>query len=236
MIEVRNLTKYFGKLKVLDDVNLSFDKPGIYAILGPNSSGKTTLMKSILGMVIPQSGKINFNGEIVNGSYRYRNDISYMPQIAHFPENLRAGELISIIKDIRKSVATDEDLIADFYLANHLDKTLKNLSGGTKQKINTVLALMFDTPYLFLDEPTAGLDPVVLLHFKELIMKLRNEGKIIILTTHIINLVEEIADNVIFLLEGKIYFTGTVNDLIKKAEGNNLEEAIANILKANGNA
>lgn len=233
MLEIKGLSKSYGKLKVLSNLNLSFTEPGIYVVLGPNGSGKTTLIKSILGMVIADEGSIYYENQPTKNDCLYRNNISYLPQIARFPENLTGRELIAMVKDIRNSHAYENSLIGLFDLEKHLDKVLKNLSGGTKQKINTVIALMFDSPILILDEPTAGLDPISLLRFKELLLRLRDQGKIIIITTHIIDLVEKIANNIIFLLEGEIYFNGPAESLILQHNSANLEEAIANIMESN---
>ena len=184
-------------------------------------------------MVIPEEGTIYYDNLSISGSCEYRKNISYLPQIARFPENLTGRELIAMIKDIRKTESHEQELIDLFELEKHLDKNLKHLSGGTKQKINTVIALMFDSKIIILDEPTAGLDPISLIRFKTLLMKLRSEGKIIIITTHVIDLVEKIADRIIFLLEGETYFNGSVNELIAGQDSSNLEEAIANILENN---
>lgn len=233
MIEIKEISKQFGKLRVLSNINLDISKPGIYAVLGPNSSGKTTLIKTLLGMVIPSAGKVFFDGINISGNFIYRENISYMPQIARFPENLTGIELISMIQDIRGEKSDIRELVRLFELEEHLEKKMKDLSGGTKQKINAVLALMFDTQYLFLDEPTAGLDPLALVRFKELVLKLKEEEKTIILTTHVIDLVEDIADNIIFLLEGKIYFIGAIKTLMDNHKSSSLEKAIATILDEN---
>lgn len=230
MIEISNLNKHFGKVKVLDGINLEINGGGIFAILGPNGSGKTTLIKSILGMVIPQSGSIQIDKLPIKGKWEYREDINYLPQIARFPENLTVTELIGMIKNLRGKQANDEALIALFDLASFLDKKLGNLSGGTKQKVNLVLTFMFDCPLLILDEPTTGLDPVSLIHLKDLIRKEKSLGKTILITTHIMDFVETMADEIVFLLEGNIYFKGTVAELKKKSSRNDLEHAIATIL------
>ena len=230
MIEIRELHKTFGKVEVLDSVSLTIDEKGIFAILGPNGSGKTTLIKSILGMVIPQSGEILLNGKSIKGQWEYRNDINYLPQIAQFPDNLKVLELIGMIKNLRPKPGKDDELIKLFKLEPHLNKKLGNLSGGTKQKVNLVLTFMFDSPILILDEPTTGLDPVSLIHLKELIRKEKAAGKTILITTHIMDFVETMADEIVFLLEGNIYFKGTVADLKKRSSENNLEHAIASIL------
>ena len=155
MIEFKNIHKKYGKLEVLKGVNFSIKDGGIIAILGPNGSGKTTSMKSFLGMVIPSKGDIFFNGKSIKNEWAYREQISYLPQIANFPNNLKVTELISMIKDIKKQECNDKELIELFGLQKHLHKSLGNLSGGTKQKVNLVLTFMVDVPYLVLDEPTS---------------------------------------------------------------------------------
>jgi Cu-processing system ATP-binding protein len=242
MITIRNLHKSYGKNPVLQGLNLDLHQPGkVIAILGPNGSGKTTLIKSILGMVLPDSGSIEVNGKNIKGEWSYRAQIDYLPQIARFPENLTVRELIDFIKDLRGETSNDGRFIQLFGLEPHLDKRLSNLSGGTKQKVNLTLAMLYDSPIVIMDEPTSGLDPVAMLHFRELIREERAKGKIVLITTHIMSLVEEIADEVVFLLEGKIYFQGTIKELLHQHNESSVERAIAQILsgtlhyKMNGN-
>lgn len=233
MIEVKDLYKKFGKNEVLKGIDLSISEGGIFSILGPNGSGKTTLIKSILGMVLPDSGEIFINGKSLKNDYKYRDKIDYLPQIANFPGNLKVNELIAMIKDLRASKATkDEELIELFKLQPFLDKRLVNLSGGTKQKVNLVLTFMFDSPLIILDEPTSGLDPISHLRLKNLIFSEKEKGKTILVTSHILSFVEEIADEIVFILEGKIYFKGTIPELKSKTEQLDFEHAIASILSA----
>ncbi|NOX17402.1 MAG: ABC transporter ATP-binding protein [Chlorobi bacterium] len=231
MITIKNLYKDYGKVKVLRGLDLTFKKGGIHTILGPNGSGKTTLIKSILGMVIPNKGTIEFNGEMIIGKWLYRNDISYLPQIANFPQNLKVKELFKMIDDLRPGAKNEAELISAFQLEPYLNKKLGNLSGGTAQKVNIVITFMFDSPLIILDEPTVGLDPVALIRLKKLIRAEKEKGKTILITTHIMSLVEEISDEIVFLLDGKIYFKGTIEKLKRQTNQNNLENAIANILE-----
>lgn len=233
MVKIENIVKKFGDLTVLQNVNLDIDKGGVFAILGPNASGKTTLIKCILGMVIPNSGKIHFDGEMILGGWKYRNKINYLPQIANFPANITVKELIEIVKDLRPLEANEEELISMFGLEASLNKKLGNLSGGTKQKVNIVLTFMYDSKLLILDEPTTGLDPISLLNLKGLIEKEKEKGKTILLTTHIMSLVEEIADKIVFLLDGNIHFNGTLNELKETAGEADIERAIAALITKN---
>jgi len=230
MIQIKELAKSFGKVPVLKEITLQLEAGKIYAFLGPNGSGKTTLIKSILGLTLPDAGEIIIDNENIKNNWRYKSRIGYMPQIARFPENLTMMELFRMTKDIRKTTANEEDYIAYFNLEESREKALKNLSGGTKQKVNAILALMFNPDILIFDEPSVGLDPVSHLRLKDLMRQEREKGKTILLTTHILSEVEELADEVIFLLEGKIYFKGTVKELVETQDENNLERAIARLL------
>ncbi len=231
MVSIRDLNKRFGNNPVLNGIDLDIDDKGIFAILGPNGSGKTTLIKCILGMVIPNQGGIFVNGQDIKRSAGYRRDIDYLPQIANFPPNLKVRELITMIKDLRPEPASETKLIKDFGLEIFLDKRLGDLSGGTKQKVNILLTFMFDSPIIILDEPTTGLDPNALIHLKKLIQKEKDKGKTILVSSHIMSFVEEIADEIVFLLEGNICFKGSVEALKKQSNQNTLEHAIAHLLK-----
>lgn len=231
MIFIENLNKKFGKVEVLSNLNLDIEKGGIFAILGPNGSGKTTLIKSVLGLVIPNSGTIEINGKSVKRKWDYRNNINYLPQIANFPENLTVQEIIDMIKNIRSKSTIDADLIELFGLEDFLNRKLSNLSGGTRQKVNIVLTFMFDSELIILDEPTTGLDPISLVSLKDIIRKEKAKGKTILITSHIMSFVEEVSDKIVFLLEGNIYFKGSVNGLKSETGQSNLELAIAHLLK-----
>lgn len=233
MIKIKNIHKKFGKNEVLKGIDLEIPEQGIFAILGPNGSGKTTLIKSILGMVVPDKGKVFINGKETHQNGKYREQIDYLPQIANFPSNLGVMELIKMIKDLRGAHADYDALIKLFNLEPFLNKKLNNLSGGTKQKVNIVLTFMFDSQLIILDEPTTGLDPVALIHLKDLIKKEREKGKTILVTSHIMSFVEEISDEIVFILEGKIYFKGNLQELRNKTGESEFEHAIANLLMKN---
>ncbi|MDQ7816358.1 MAG: ABC transporter ATP-binding protein [Melioribacteraceae bacterium] len=234
MIEIRDLSKKFGFIDALNNISLNIRKGTITYLVGPNASGKSTLIKSILGLVKPTSGLITIDKEVLNGNYLYRAKIGYMPQVANFPENLTVKEILNMIKSLRDGIITyDEELISQFKLEKEFDKRLKNLSGGTKQKVNAVIAFLFCSEILILDEPTAGLDPVSSSILKDKIIGENKKGKTVIFTSHILSELEELAEDVIFLLEGEIRFTGTINNLISSTNKHNLERAIASIMNGN---
>lgn len=234
MIEIEGLDKYYGRHHVLRDISLNIEDTGIYAILGPNGSGKTTLLKTILGLINPTKGTIRVNGINIAETHNYRNEISYLPQIAKFPDNLRVFELIRFIKEIRNAEVDETDLVRLFLIEPEMKKRLRNLSGGTRQKINMILGFLFDTPYLILDEPTVSLDPVSLVKFRGIISEKTEQGKTIIYTTHIMNLAEQMSDHIILLMEGRIIFKGGYSEICDKSGEKTLENAIANLMERNG--
>lgn len=231
MIKISGLSKSFGNLKVLKDINLQINQEGIVAFLGPNGSGKTTLIKCFLGMVLPSYGDIIFKGASILGEFQYRDQVAHVPQIASFPTNLTPRELILMLKDIRPGQTRHEELIDLFDLKGEMNKKMSNLSGGNRQKVNLLLGLMYEAPLIILDEPSSGLDPLSLQNLKKWLRMERAKGTLIIITTHIMGFVEEVADQVIFLLDGSIYFHGDLQTLKTQEDAQGLEEAIANILR-----
>jgi Cu-processing system ATP-binding protein len=232
MIEITGLDKHFGAVHVLRALDLHIARGRVTAIVGPNGAGKTTLLKSLLGLVHPDAGSIRIKDTMVNGDVRYRAGIGYMPQIVRFPENLSGSDLIALLTHLRgAAVAPDEELISAFALGEHLSKPVRTLSGGTRQKINALLAFLFQPELLVLDEPTAGLDPLSSSLLKDRILAERGAGATVILTSHIMNELEELADDVAFLVDGRVAYIGTLFDLKHMTNQSNLERAIAVMMR-----
>jgi Cu-processing system ATP-binding protein len=227
MIRITGLTKRFGALHVLRGLDLEIGEGRVTAIVGPNGAGKTTLMKAVLGLTRSDGGEILIDGERVADDPRYRSNVGYMPQIARFPENLAAAELIAMVRDLRGNDApVDDDLIERFKLGDHLRKPLRTLSGGTRQKVNAVLAFLFCPSLLVLDEPTAGLDPVSSGILKDKILEVRDSGRPVIVLSEL----DALADDIAFLVEGRVRYTGSVHDLKLATRQLSLERAIAQVM------
>ncbi|HQE33294.1 MAG TPA: ABC transporter ATP-binding protein [Flavobacterium alvei] len=233
MIEIKNIFKKFGKLEVLNDVNLTFSKGECIALIGPNGCGKTTLIKSILGMVIPTKGDILFDKKSILNKYKYRDQIGYMPQIGRYPDYMTVGQIIEMIKKIRNSdEVLDEDLIKAFELEKIFDKQMRTLSGGTTQKVSAILAFLFNPQVLILDEPTAGLDPLASEILKEKIIKEREKGKLILITSHLLSELDDMISQIIFMQDGKVHFHKSISDLLESTNEQKISKAIAKILKS----
>ena len=236
MITISGLAKRYGAQEVLRGIDLEVARGRVTAIVGPNGTGKTTLIKTILGLVRADAGVISVDGSPVGEGCDYRAKIGYMPQIARFPQNLTGTELLAMLRDLRTSgdpsatASLDEELIDRFQLEPHLGKPVRALSGGTRQKLNAVMAFMFNPALLILDEPTAGLDPVATTIFKDKILAERSAGRTFILSSHFLNELEELADDVVFLLDGLVRYSGSVDGLMRSTRQANLGRAIAYLM------
>ena len=233
MIEIKEINKKFGKLEVLKNVNLSCKKGECIALIGPNGCGKTTLIKSILGMVLPDKGSIEFNEKSILKEFLYRENIGYMPQIGRYPDNMTIGQIIEMIKTIRNSNhELDEELLKAFELDKMFDKQMRTLSGGTTQKVSAVLAFLFNPDVLILDEPTAGLDPLASEILKEKIIKEKEKGKLILITSHLLSELDDLITEIIFMQDGEVHFHKKVEDLKSETKEDKISKAIATVLKS----
>ncbi len=234
MIVAKNITKQFGKLKALDNVSVTFSKGECIALLGPNGSGKTTLIKSLLGMVVPDSGSIHFNNELITGKWRYRSQVGYMPQIGRYPENMSIAQVIDMMKDIRKETnkVHDEELVKGFGLENIMHKKMRTLSGGTTQKVSASLAFLFNPDVLILDEPTAGLDPLSSELLKQKIITEKQNGKLILITSHVLSELDDLITEVFYMQDGELLFHKKLSALKEETGEEKLSKAIAKIMSA----
>ena len=232
MITLTTISKSFDEHHVLKDISLDFPSGTVTAVIGPNGSGKTTMMKSILGLVRPDAGRIEVDGTSAIGNAASRERMGYMAQIARYPENLTAQEVIDMVKGLRQ-IGTNgamQVLVERFDLSPHLNKPMRTLSGGTRQKVGAVIAMMYEPTSLLLDEPTAGLDPVASERLKEEIARHRDAGATVLITSHILSEIQELADRVAYIHEGAVLYTGNVENLLDRTESDTLQRAIARMM------
>lgn len=232
MIIATNVSKQFGKFSALSDVSFTCSKGECIALIGPNGSGKTTMIKSILGMTVCNQGFITFNGHNIKHDCNYRNQIGYMPQIGRYPDNMTIQQLFSMMKDIRQHPANslDVELIEKFGLLPLMHKRMRTLSGGTRQKVSAALAFLFNPQVLILDEPTAGLDPLSAEILKEKIGAVHQQGKLVLITSHILSELDELVTQVIYMQEGRMLFHKSINQLREDTGQSKLSKAIASVM------
>ena len=233
MLESLQLSKAFGKFQVLDRVSLTAEASQSVSVIGPNGSGKTTFLKCLLGLVLPDSGDLRLNGQSVLGQWDYRRHIGYMPQIGRYPDNIRVGQLLDMVRETRRGTYghLDDDLLQAFQIQGFAHKTMRALSGGMRQKVSACLAFHFDPAVLILDEPTAGLDPISSEILKEKVLAERAKGKLILITSHNLSDLDELTTHVLYLMEGKVQFFEPMETLKSRTGEEKLNRALARIMR-----
>lgn len=234
-VVLTGVRKRFGRLEVLRGIDLTIAPGRVTAVVGPNAAGKSTLIKMILGLVQPMrhdGGRITVDGVAVSAGPGYRARVGYMPQAAHFPEQLSGREIIRLLRDLRGQPAdVDDELLGLFELEPALDQPVRTLSGGTRQKLNAVVAFLFRPTLVILDEPTAGLDPIASGILKDKVRRVSAAGTTVLLTGHIMSEIEELAQDVVFLVDGTMAWHGPVEALLAESGEGRLERAIARLLE-----
>lgn len=215
VIEVRALTKTFGKFKALDNVNLTV-KPGeIHGFIGPNGAGKSTTIRVLLGMLKADSGQVAvFGKDAWSEAVRIHQQVSYVPGDSNLWPNLTGGQTIDMLVKMhghKLDVERKEALIRRF----DLDPTKKNrtYSKGNRQKVVLIAAFTVDVDLYILDEPTSGLDPLMERVFQELVYEAKEQGKSVLLSSHILSEVERLCDSVSIIREGQIIESGSLDEM-----------------------
>lgn len=233
-LSAHGVRKTFGRVTVLDGVDLALAAGRITAVLGPNGSGKTTLNKVLLGLVRPDAGAVQFDGHVVTGTDAYRRRIGYMPQAPRFPDNLSAREVLQLVQSLRPTDRLDlDDALERFDIGAYVDRPLGVCSGGQRQRVNAAVAMLFSPDVLILDEPTAGLDPVASAALKDRIIAERAAGRALLLTSHVLSELDELTDDVVLLLDGRVEYAGTLDALRTETGEASLARSVAALLRRN---
>lgn len=232
-ITFHGVGKRYGKLWALRGVDCSFRKGEVVMLIGPNASGKTTLIKCLLGLVRPTEGHITVHGATIGSDPAYRSAIGYMPQISQFPATLTITQLLEMMADVRglDTSTLDDSLVAELGLDRQLDKRLTTLSGGTKQKVSAVLATRTRPTILVMDEPTAGLDPVSAQRVLARAAAVRDAGGTVLVTSHLMEEVETLADRVAYLEDGALRFLLPVREILDATGMDRLAKALPLMLE-----
>jgi len=217
LIEVENLSKRYGKVKVIYDLSFKIEKGEVVVLLGPNGAGKSTLLKCILGLV-RYNGKILVNGlDVKKKSREIRRKITYIPQQFILYPNLTVEDNLKFYAEIRGIAHnTVNQIIEKSKLGHFADKRANELSEGLRQRLMLAIVGLTDTPILLFDEPTSNLDFKSVLEFKEMIKEESKNGKTILLSTHLLSDINDISEKVIVINNGKLVFKGNSKDLLKK--------------------
>ncbi len=227
-----NVGKKYGKMWALREFSARFEPGETVSVIGPNGSGKTTMIKCLLGLVHTTTGTIKVNGEDVGPDPKYRHHVGHMPQISRFPNELKIGQLIDLMDDIRGHTKgrTEGPLVHDLGVDAMMEKRLGTLSGGQRQKVSAVLAFRYAPSVLVLDEPTAGLDPLSSATLLKAVRDIKRGGCTVLITSHLMEEVEALADRVAYLQDGALQFLLPPEEILSATGENRLSKAIPAML------
>lgn len=215
VLKVTQLTKHYGNVVAVDNLSFSVNPGEVVALLGPNGSGKTTTIRSAAGLLQPSSGAIRMGEFDLRRDYRRARELfAYLPQQARFAPSLTVGEVMRFHAQLRlKNASAISNALEQVSLQGVLDRPVGQLSGGMRQRLSIAVTLLTEAPLLLLDEPTANLDPEGALEFRAMAKRWRAEGRSMLLCTHVLTDVEELADRVLVLVAGKLAAEQTIGEL-----------------------
>ena len=223
VINIEGLTKTYNEFIAVNEISFDVNKGEVFALLGPNGAGKTTTVEIIECLKTPDNGKVEIFGINLKDKKKQneiKRKIGVMPQNFNAFDWLTVKENLHYFKNLYDSKISVDELIERVGLAKKTDSMYKTLSGGMKQRVGIAISLINEPELLFLDEPTAGLDPQARRETWNLIKKLKQQGKTIFLTTHYMEEAQELSDRILIIIEGKIVASGSPNELIENYGGN----------------
>lgn len=213
-VSVHNVAKYYGTHLGVADVSFDVHGGEVVGFLGPNGSGKTTVMRMLMGLIRPTSGSIQVFGEdVARRSYRYRSRIGYLPGTLGLYEHMSVQGFLNFLADMRGVDCRSRAHELSERLDLKLDATISGLSKGNKQKVGVVQAFMHSPDLLLLDEPTSGLDPIIQRVFEDIVAEETTRGVAIVLSSHVMHEVDQLADRAVILIQGRIVVDDSVAGL-----------------------
>lgn len=221
-LETVNLVKQFGKIRAVDDVSFSVPDNRIFGLIGRNGAGKTTTIRMIMNIIAPDNGEVFYKGEKIGE--KFRSLVGYLPEERGLYKKMKVFDIISFFADVKGKSPAQVKGRAEYYLKKFelFDRRFSKvdeLSKGNQQKVQFISTIIHDPDFIILDEPFSGLDPVNTELLKEIILELKSEGKIIILSTHLMDFAEKLCDDIVLINNGKVVLSGTLQDLKSRFAG-----------------
>ncbi|MDC1435804.1 ATP-binding cassette domain-containing protein [Gammaproteobacteria bacterium] len=224
-LEVRQLNKTFGHLHAVKDVSFKIPEGAIFGLIGRNGAGKTTTIRMMMDIIGPDSGEILVDGKAVGNDFRRR--ISYLPEERGLYKKMKVMDVLNFfmeIKGIKPAAVKNQalDYLDRFQLLDRQDAKIEDLSKGNQQKIQFISAILSDPEFIILDEPFSGLDPVNTDILKEIIIDLKQQGKMIIFSTHLMDFADKMCDQIALIHQGELILNGPLQDIKKQYSGRNI--------------
>jgi len=224
-LEVKNISKSFGKLKAVDNASFSVPKGSIFGLLGRNGAGKTTTIRMIMDIYLPDSGEVTYKG--IKAGADFNSKVGYLPEERGLYKKMKVLETLLFFAEIKGKkgkVVTKlaKDYLEKFDLADRMNSKIEDLSKGNQQKIQFISTLLHNPEILILDELFSGLDPINTNLMKNIILDLKEQGKIILFSTHVMSFAEKMCDNIAIIDHGKIKINGTLASIKAKRSQHNI--------------
>jgi ABC-2 type transport system ATP-binding protein len=220
-LEVQHLSKSFDSLKAVDDVSFTIPEGSVFGLIGRNGAGKTTTIRMMMNIYLPDSGEVILRGSQIG--QEFKDKVGYLPEERGLYKKMKVFDTLIFFAELKGKTGKDIESKALYYLnkfglADRKNSKLEDLSKGNQQKVQFITTVLHDPEFIILDEPFAGLDPINTNLLTEIILELKKQDKVIILSTHLMDFAERLCDHIAMIDEGKIILKGNLND-IKKSFG-----------------
>ncbi len=221
LLKVKNLSKSFGDLKAVDDVSFSVPEGSIFGLIGRNGAGKTTTIRMMMNIYIPDRGEVFFKEEKIDNTFKAK--VGYLPEERGLYKKMKILDLLLFFAEIKGKSGKEVkkralELLDKFSLKDRINSKVEDLSKGNQQKVQFIATILHDPEFIILDEPFAGLDPINIEILKDIILQLKDSGKVIIFSTHLMDFAEKMCDHIAMIDSGKIILSGSLNE-IKESYG-----------------
>jgi len=239
-LEVKNLSKSFNKLKAVDDISFAVPEGSVFGLIGRNGAGKTTTIRMMMNIYIPDAGEVLLRG--VKIGQDFKDKAGYLPEERGLYKKMKIWDTLLYFDELKGKTGREIEKSAVQYLKkfdlfDRRNSKVEDLSKGNQQKIQFITTILHDPELLILDEPFSGLDPVNTDLLKDIILELKSKGKVIILSTHLMDFAERLCDHIALIDKGKIILHGSLNEIKNKFARNNVIlscSADINFLKDSG--
>lgn len=224
VLEVHNLVKTFGSVRAVDNVSFSVPEGSVFGLIGRNGAGKTTTIRMMMNIYLPDSGEVVLQGTKIG--QEFRNKVGYLPEERGLYKKMKVLETLLYFAELKGKTGKDVEKKASYYLerfqlSDRKNSKLEDLSKGNQQKIQFITTILHDPEFIILDEPFSGLDPINIDLLREIILELKQKGRVIIFSTHLMDFAEKMCDHIVMIDKGKIILDGALKDIkIKHAQKN----------------
>ncbi len=225
-LEVKNITKVFGEIRALDNASFEIPEDTIFGLIGRNGAGKTTAIRILMNIYLPNSGEVIFRGAPVGHEFRAK--VGYLPEERGLYKKMKVLETILFFAELKGKKGKDvtekaKEYLERFELTNRINSKLETLSKGNQQKVQFICTIIHDPDFIVLDEPFSGMDPINMNLLKDIMLEKRREGKIIIFSTHLMDYAEKLCDHIAMIHKGKIILNGNLSNIKADFSRNNVK-------------